>query len=124
MKKTVFIALGAAFLLFGISAFLQSRPAAKDSRLYPIIQRYSPYYLEKRFGGLQIRDKRDAEFKEKPDNMELFHRFESLEKSWGKKHLRINGHTLEILDDHADILTSVPLKNDKEQAFLHHYYGI
>ena len=124
MKKTLFIALGAGFLLFGISAFLQSRPAAKDSRLYPIIQYYSPYYLEKRFGGLQIRDKRDPEFKEKPDNMELFHRFESLEKSWGRQHLQINAQSLEIRDDNATLLKSVPLKNENERAFLHRYYGI
>ena len=124
MKKSLFTLLAIGFLLFGTSAFIQSKPTDKNTRIYTIVKTYSPYYIEKRFGGLQIRSKADENFKEKPDNMEIFHRFESLEKQWGQKHLSLKDHTLIIRDDTGTTLQSIPLKEEKEYTFLHSYYGI
>lgn len=124
MKKSLFILLSVGFLLFGISAFMQNRPTPKNARIYKIVREYSPYYMEKRFGGLQIRSKSDEDFKEKPDNRELFHRFESLEKQWGQKHLSLKDHTLIIRDNAGTTLQSIPLKEEKEYTFIHSYYGI
>ncbi len=124
MKKILFIALGIGFLLFGISAYLQSKPSPKNTRIYTLIKQYSPYYLDKRFGGLQIMSREDKDFKEKPDNMEVFHRLESLEKAWGKRHLKIDNSQLSIADNNGSIITTIPLKNRDEVDFVHRYYGL
>jgi len=124
MKKTLFIALGIGFLLFGIGAYLQSKPSPKSERIYKIIKQYSPYYLDKRFGGLQIMSKEDKDFKEKPDNMEVFHRLESLEKRWGKQHLQIDKTTLFVKDNNHTVIKTVPLANQKEVDFVRSYYGL
>ncbi len=124
MKKTLFIALSLGFLLFGISAYMQSKPAAKNKRIYAIVKQYSPYYLDKRFGGLQIMSKEDENFKEKPDNMKVFHRLEALEKAWGKTHLKVENNTLIIEDDHGKTIKNIPLENQDERHFLRTFYGI
>ncbi len=124
MKKILFIALSAAFLLFALSAYMQSRPAPKNERIYQAIRPYSPYYLEKRFGGLQIRSRTDKDFKEKPDNAQVFHRLEALEKRWGKKHLNLQGSHLIVHDDNGTQLKVIELKNPDEEAFVHTYYGL
>jgi hypothetical protein len=123
-KKYLPIALAIGFLLFGLDAFLQSKPSSKNKRIYKAVQQYSPYYLSKRFGGLQILSKDDPDFQEKPDNMTLFKEFERLEKSWGKTHLKLRENTLVILDNNGTEHTTLPLQNQQEIDFVHHYYGI
>ena len=124
MKKILFIALSVAFLVFALAAYMQSRPAPKNKRIYHALKAYSPYYLEKRFGGLQIRSKADKEFKEKPTNMEVFHRLESLEKAWGKKHLRLENSHLIVHDLNGTQQGVIELKTPDEKAFVHTYYGL
>ena len=123
-KKYLPIALFLGFLLFGLSAFLESKPSSKNARVYKTVQKYSPYYLDKRFGGLQIMNKEDPLFKEKPNNMTLFKEFERLERTWGQKHLTINNNTLIISDNNGTQLSTLPIQTQKERAFIHHYYGI
>ncbi|RRS30568.1 MAG: hypothetical protein P794_06335 [Epsilonproteobacteria bacterium (ex Lamellibrachia satsuma)] len=124
LKKYLPIALFLGFLLFGLDAFMQSKPSSKNARVYKTVKQYSPYYLEKRFGGLQIMNKEDPEFKEKPNNMTLFKEFERLEKEWGKKHLKMENNMLIILDNNSSQLSTLPLQNQKEIDFIHRYYGI
>ncbi len=124
MKKYLPIALVLGFLLFGLDAFMQSRPTPKNERVYRTVQKYSPYYLDKRFGGLQILNREDPEFKEKPDNMTLFKEFERLEREWGKTHLKIMNGQLLILDNNGSQRTVLPLQNSEEITFIHQYYGI
>jgi len=124
MKKYLPVALLIGFILFGLDAFLQSKPSSKNQRVYKTVQQYSPFYLDKRFGGLQIKSKEDPEFKEKPTNMTLFKEFERLEKVWGKKHLKIKDNTLIILDNNGSQLSSLPLQTKEEIDFVHRYYGI
>jgi hypothetical protein len=124
MKKALFIALSAAFLVFGLSAYIQSRPTPKNQRIYHALKAYSPYYLEKRFGGLQIRSKTDPAFKEKPDNMELFHRLDALEKAWGKSHLRLEGSDLIVRDDNGTVVGTIAVRTPEEADFIHTFYGI
>jgi len=124
LRKYLPIALLIGFLLFGLDAFFQSRPTAKNEYVYKTVQKYSPFYLEKRFGGLKIMNKEDPEFKEKPNNMTLFKEFERLEKEWGKKHLKIENNVLIILDNNSSQLSTLPLQNQKEVDFIHRYYGI
>jgi len=124
MSKYLIWGLAAAFLMLGINAFIQSKPEAKNKRVYQQIKKYSPYYLDKRFGGLQIMSKEDKEFKEKPNNMEVFHRLEALEKKWGKSHLVLQGESLNIKDNNNSVIKTIPLKNQKELDFIHAFYGI
>jgi len=124
MKKILFIALSIGFILFGVDAYIQSRPTPKNTRIYQEIKKFSPYYLDKRFGGLQIMSKADKEFKEKPSNMQVFHRLEFLEKKWGKDHLKIENGVLIIHDKKGEVLKSITLKNEDEKQFVHTFYGI
>jgi hypothetical protein len=123
-RKYLPIALALGFLLFGLNAFLQSKPSSKNKRVYKAVQKYSPYYLDKRFGGLQIMNRENSDFKEKPNNMTLFKEFERLEKAWGKKHLSIKENQLIIIDNNGSQLFMLPLKTKEEHDFAHRYYGI
>ena len=123
MKKYLVIALGLAFAFLTINAFISAKPVAK-APIYKSLKSYSPYYLEKRFGGLEIRSKIDPEFKEKPTNMEVFHRMEFLEKEWGKKHLKIVSNELIVSDDNGSELEKLPITTKTDSDFLHSYYGI
>ncbi len=124
MKKYLPIALFLGFIFVGLLAFLDGKPSHKNARVYKTVQNYSPYYLDKRFGGLQIMNKEDASFKEKPDNITLFKEFERLEKKWGKKHLSIKENKLIIIDNNGTTLKELPLENKDEITFIHNYYGI
>ena len=84
MKNYLLIALSLGFTLILFTAFQEAKPTSKDAPIYKEIKNYSPYYVDKRFGGLQIMSKTDEDFKEKPTNMEVFHRLDALEKAWGK----------------------------------------
>jgi len=123
-KKYLPIALVLGFILFGLDAFFQSKPSSKNKRVYKTVQKYSPYYLDKRFGGLQIMSKEDPEFKETPNNMTLFKEFERLEKKWGKKHLKIENNQLVIRDNNGSELSTLLLQTKEELDFTHNYYGI
>jgi len=124
VKKYLPIALLIGFILFGLSAFIQSKPSDKNDRVYTTVQKYSPYYMDKRFGGLTIMNKEDPEFKEKPDNMTLFKEFERLEKKWGETHLKIVANTLIILDNNGSEQATLPLQNKEELDFAQTFYGL
>ena len=123
-NKYLPIALFLAFFIFGLNVFLQSRPTAKNERVYKIVKEFSPYYIEKRFGGLEILKKDDKEFKEKPANEEFFKRYEELEREWGKKHIKISANKVIITDNNGTELKSFEIKNNKEREFLNRYYGV
>jgi len=124
LRKYLPLAFFLAFLTLAISAFLEGKPAPKNERVYKNVQKFSPYYLEKRFGGLQIKNKEDKEFKEKPTNSTLFKEFERLEKKWGNSHLKLENNALIILDNNGTELSKLPLQTEEELTFIHQYYGI
>ena len=123
MQKYLFVALSIGILLMAIMAFEQGKPTPK-APIYLEIKKFSPYYLEKRFGGLQIMSKKDEKFKEKPDNVELFHRLDFLEKEWGKKHLKIVDNKIIVLDDNGSETAKLPLSTEENAQFAHSFYGI
>ena len=124
MKKYLPIALLIGFILFGLSAFFQSKPSPKNEHVYKTVQKYSPYYMDKRFGGLTIMNKEDPEFKEKPNNMTLFKEFERLEKTWAKTHLKLESNTLIILDNNGSEQGTLPLQTKEELDFAQQFYGL
>jgi len=124
LNKYLPIALALGFLLFALDAFFQARPEPKNERVYKAVQKYSPYYLDKRFGGLEILNKEDKEFKEKPTNSTLFEEFQRLEKKWGKTHMKLEGTTLIIADNNGTEVAKLSLQNKEELDFVHSYYGL
>jgi len=124
IKKYLPFALFLGFLLFGLSAFLESKPSSKNERVYKAVKEYSPFYIDKRFGGLQIMNRENSSFKEKPNNMTFFKEFERLEREWGKKHLKLDNNTLLILDNSGKTKSTLHLKSKDEIEFVHQYYGV
>jgi len=124
LKKYLPLALLLGFLALGISAFMQSKPSHKNERVYTTVKKYSPYYTDQRFGGLQIMSKEDPEFKEKPDNMKLFQRLDDLEKAWAQKHLKVENNILIISDINGTQQATLPLNTQEEINFTHTFYGI
>jgi hypothetical protein len=123
MQKYLFMAIGLGLILMSIIAFQEGKPTPK-APIYKEIKKHSPYYLDKRFGGLQIMSKKDKEFKEKPKNIELFQRLDYLEKEWGKNHLKIAENQLTILDDNGTVINTILVTNQEDNNFLHTFYGI
>jgi len=123
MKTYLFIALTVGMTLMAIVAFQQAKPTPK-APIYKVIQNYCPYYIDKRFGGLQIMSKEDKEFKEKPTNMELFHRLEFLEKAWAKNHLKMVDKKIIISDNNQTEITKIDISTDEDVKFIHSFYGI
>ena len=124
LNKYLPIALALGFLLFALDAFFQARPEPKNERVYKAVQKYSPYYLDKRFGGLEILNKEDEEFKEKPTNSTFFKEFQRLEKKWGEEHMKLEGNTLVIADNNGTEVAKLSLQNKEELDFVHSYYGL
>jgi len=123
MQKYLFMALSVGLLLMTFMAFQQGKPTSK-APIYKEIKLYSPYYIDKRFGGLQIMSKTDTNFKEKPDNIDVFHRLDYLEKTWGKKHLKIVENQLTVLDDNGTSIATLPIVSQENNNFIHTFYGI
>jgi len=123
MKKYLFPSLAIALTFMAIMAFQQAKPTPK-APIYKEVQKYSPYYIDKRLGGLQLMSKTDKEFKEKPTNMEVFHRLEYLEKEWAKTHLKLLNNQLTVVDDNGTEVTTFPISTDKDEKFIHSFYGI
>ena len=124
LKKYLPIALLLGFLILGLETFFESRPSPKNERVYKAVQQYSPYYIDKRFGGLQIMHKEDPSFKQKPDNDVFFTKFSEFEKAWAQTHLKIKDNTLIILDNNGSQQSSLILHTQEEIDFASQYYGL
>jgi len=124
LKKYLPLVLFAAFFALAILAFMSGKPSEKNARVYKTVQQYSPYYLDKRFGGLTIKNKEDEDFKEKPTNLTLFKEFERLEKLWAKTHLKLSQNNLIILDNNGTQVGTLELQNPEELLFVEQYYGV
>jgi hypothetical protein len=122
-SKYLPIALFLGFFLIGFNVFLESKPQPKNKRVYEFVKKYSPYYIQKRFGGLTILSKEDKEFKEKPSSMEFFKKLQELESAWAKNHLKLQNNTLLIIDNNKT-LDSLKLQNKKEIDFIKSYYKV
>ena len=123
MQKYLFMAISLALLLMAVMAFQQAKPTPK-APIYKEVKKYSPYYLDKRFGGLQIMNKEDEKFKEKPDNIEVFHRLEYLEKEWAKTHLKLVENQVIISDNNGTEVIKLPITTKEDSSFMHSFYGI
>jgi len=123
MKKYLIFALIAGFTFVTIVAYKKARPVPK-APIYKKIVVYSPYYREKRFGGFQIRSRLDEKFKEKPTNMEIFHRMEQLNQEWAKTHIKIVENQVVITDDNGTQSATLPLSTQEDSDFMHKFFGL
>ena len=123
MKKYLIFALIAGFTFVTLVAYKEARPIPK-APIYKEIKNYSPYYREKRFGGFQIKSKVDANFKEKPTNMKIFHRMDELDKEWAKTHLKIVDNHVIISDENGTELSKISIETKEDADFVHSFFGI
>jgi len=124
LAKRVFIfTVLAGFLIMGILSMKRAMPEAKEERIYKAIKAYSPYQLEKRIGGLTIRDSRDEEFKEKPSAAEVLHRMDELDKIWFKNHLVVENSDI-IITQEDNTTVKIFIETPKERAFIKSFLGI
>jgi len=122
-SKYLPIALFLGFFLIGFNVFLESKPQPKNKRVYLFVKKYSPYYIEKRLGGLTILSKTNKDFKEKPNSIEFFKRLQELESKWAKNHLKIKSNKLLIIDNNKTV-DSLNLKSKDEINFIKNYYKV
>jgi hypothetical protein len=123
MKKYLILALIAGFTFVTVVAYKKARPEPK-APIYEKIIAYSPYYREKRFGGFQIKNKEDEEFKEKPTNMEIFHRMDQLNKKWAKTHVKVVNREVIISDNNGTEIIKLPISTEEDNKFMHNFFGM
>ena len=118
-KKIVYVLMG-VFLFLSISTFIMNMPEKKDQKVIAKIAPYFPYELTKTFGGLDLKDKRTGK-RLKLDNAKVFLAYDDYLKKWGKTHLKLQGSTLIILDDHGKKVDQMAL-DAKDLAFVKHFF--
>ena len=122
-NKFLPFALGLAFLTLAFLAFIKGQPEDRNHRVYQELKAYIPYNIEKRVGGLRIRNSKTDE-KIEPNNSEVYSVLDGLEKDWGEKYLRLNGDTLIVVDDENKTLRSITLKTASEKSYIHNFFGL
>ncbi len=123
IKQGLFIGVVFAAFTLGFVALKQAMPDAKEDRIYKAIKVYSPYYFEKRLGGLTIVDRRDGH-KEKPTAADVLLRMDELDQQWGKKHLTIVKDDVIVLGDHNQSITKIHMQTPKEKTWVKTFFGI
>ena len=119
-KKIVYI-LMAIFAFLSISALIVNMPEAKDKKVMAKITPYFPYELTKTFGGLDIKDKRTGE-RLKVANAKVFLAYDAKLKEWGKTHLKLEGNTLNILDDNGNVIDRMKV-DANDLAFVKKFFN-
>ena len=122
-RKLLIFAFFVVFMFLGIMALEEGKPSHRDPRIYPILETYMPYTLEKRVGGYSIVSK-ETGVKEKPPAKDLFLRLEQLEKQWGKDFLKLENSTLIILDKDKKEIEKIDLKSTEEITWVKEYFNL
>jgi hypothetical protein len=122
-NKLLPIALGLGFLTLAFLAFVNGQPQDRNHRVYQELKAYIPYKIEKKIGGLRIRNTKTDE-KIEPKNSEVYKVLDNLEKDWGEKYLRLEDKTLIIVDDENKTIRSIDLKTPDELSYIHNFFGL
>ena len=123
IKKGLFLGFTLAFLVLGFIAMQRATPDAKEERIYKAIKVYSPYKLEKIVGGLAIIDSRTGT-KEKPSAAEVLHRYDEVDKAWGKKHLKVESNHVVVMGENNQTIVKIFIETAEERTFLQDFFGI
>jgi hypothetical protein len=122
MKNLLIVAFFAIFMFLGINALKDGMPSEKNERVYTILQKYIPYTIEKRAGGLSIKSKITG-IKEKPPAKDVFLRLEQLEQLWAKDFLKLDNNLLYVLDKNKKKISKI-LLNTEEKKWVKEYFLI
>ena len=122
-RKLLIFAFFVVFMFLGIMALEEGKPSHRDPRIYPILETYMPYTLEKRVGGYSIVSK-DTQVKEKPPAKDLFLRLEQLEKLWATDFLKLDNDILIVLDKDKKELARIELKTQEEKDWFKTYFNL
>ncbi len=123
IKKGLFLGVIFAFLVLGFIAMQRATPDAKEERIYKAIKVYSPYRLEKIVGGLAIIDSRTGT-KEKPSAAHVLHRYDEVDKEWGKKHLKVEDNHVVVMGENNQTIVKIFIETPQERVFLQNFFGI
>ena len=125
MKMSKYFIIGLTILFFGLGfqALQDAQPEPKNKRIYAELKKYSPYYLEKRFGGFSILSKEDN-IKEKPPIDQVFSRLDQLEKGWGKESLKIVGNDLVIMNKDGKEIGKIAFHLPDEKVWVKTFFEI
>ncbi|MEA1914560.1 MAG: hypothetical protein U9N30_04505 [Campylobacterota bacterium] len=127
MNKFFLLGVTLIIVFIGFSTIDQAQPEPKNDRIYQYLKPFTPYTLEKKFGGsgFAIVSKVSG-VKEKPPAMELMKRLDYLEKLWGQEFLKIEGDTLIVYDynDKTKEVGRIKLVLEKEKQWVKTFYGI
>lgn len=115
--------LSLGFFMIALVVFIKAQPESRNNHVYEQLKPYIPYKIEKKIGGLRIRNTQTGE-KFEPHNSDVFHVFDNLEKDWGAKHLRLEGNNLIVLDDNNKTVKTIQLQNEDERAFVHRFFEL
>ncbi len=123
LKLLLPVALALGMLFFFYNAYQDAKPESRNKRVYTEIKPYIPYRLEKRFSGLTIISTKNN-LKEKPPASQVMHRFDQLEKQWGKRYLKLNENKLLVLDDNNKTIKTIILQNESEIGYIKNFFGL
>ena len=121
-SRRIVTALAAVLVFLSISALIVNMPEKKDAAVMARLAPYIPYEMTKTVGGLDIIDKHTGE-KMKIENAKAFIAFDDLTKRWGKRHLRLNGNVLLILDDTNSTVDRIQLTTS-QHTFVQRFFGL
>lgn len=122
-KNLLVVAFFIVFMFLGLMALKEGMPSPKNERVYTILEKYSPYVIEKRAGGFSIKSKITG-IKEKPPAKDVFLRLEQLEQLWAKDFLRLDNNMLIVLDKNKKVVTKIFLKSKDEVEWVKEYFLI
>ena len=123
VKKGLFLGMLFAFFTIGFIAIQKATPNSKEHRIYKEIKVYSPYKFEKTIGGLAIVDTRTG-IKEKPDAADTLYRMDDLDRTWGKKHLKIVENNVVVFGENNQTIRTIHLQTNKEKNWVKRFFGI
>ncbi len=118
----MFVGLAGLFFLLGYLALQEAQPQDKHPRVYPLIEKHMPYYLEKRVGGFSILKKGSRE-KEKPPIKEVYARLQTLQIGWAMKNMKLQDNILTIYKDKVPI-DEIRLQTQEEITWVRNYFDI
>lgn len=121
-RNLLIVAFFAIFMFLGLNALKEGMPTEKNERVYTILQKYIPYTIEKRAGGLSIKSKITG-IKEKPPAKVVFLRLEQLERQWAIDFLKLDNNLLYVLDNKKNEISKI-LLNTEEKKWVKEYFEI
>ncbi len=116
------VGLAVLFFTLGYLALQEAQPQEKNTRVYPLIEKHMPYYLEKRVGGFSILKKGSSE-KEKPPIKEVYARLQTLQIGWSKENMQLHDNILTIYKDKEKI-DEIKLETQDEIIWVQNYFDI